>query len=361
MALRYTILETLGRGGMATVYRARHQTLNREVALKVLDPDQAGAMAARFDREARNAAKLSHSGCVRVFDYGAGVDGSRFIAMDLLDGPTLREEIDARGQFSIGRATWVAGELLRALAHAHENGVLHRDVKPENVMFSARNDVVLIDFGLSRIEDDAALTAVGTCIGSPSYLSPERLLGQDYDERADLYSVGVILYELIAGRRPVLGEGALEIAVRQIDEEPEPIVWLREDVPLELGSVIHRALAKDPKNRFASAGEMLAAMELALRRATAALPPQPAPGPYEPARTARRAAADEPALPEPAQPVRQVAAVEEQPTALMSMSSVRISIWRRLWAWLRFGRWRWRRRPHGDPSTDHAAESLVGL
>jgi serine/threonine-protein kinase len=327
---------------MAIVYRARHRTLNREVALKVLDPVHAGPMAARFDREARNAAKLSHPGCVRVFDYGAAVDGSRFIAMDLLDGPTLREEMDTRGKFSIGRAVWVAGELLRALGHAHENGVLHRDIKPENVMFSARNDVVLIDFGLSRLEDDAALTAVGTCIGSPSYLSPERLLGQDYDERADIYAVGVVLYELIAGRRPVEGDGALEIALRQIEEEPEPIVWLRPEAPLELGAVIHRALAKDPRDRFASAGEMLGALEVAMRRAAEVAP----------------------ARPEPAEEARAVArsgVAEEAPTEFMMTPVVRISILRRVWAWLRFGRWRWRGRPPGEPARDRAADSLVGL
>jgi len=342
VALRYTILETLGRGGVAIVYRARHQTLNRDVALKVLDPMSGGPMAARFDREARNAARLSHPGCVRVFDYGSAVDGSRFIAMDLLEGRTLREEMDVCGPFSIGRASWVAIELLRALSHAHENGVLHRDVKPENVMFSARNDVVLIDFGLSRIEDDASVTAVGTCVGSPSYLSPERLLGQDYDERADIYAVGVVLYELIAGRRPVLGDSALEIAVRQIDEEPEPIVWLRPEVSLELGAVIHRALAKDPSDRFASAGEMLGALELAVRRAATA-------------ETVKHE------LIEPSVVGKGAAAVEEEPTALLWTPAPRLSLWRRIWAWLRFGRWRWRGSASREPSTDRAAQSLVGL
>ena len=340
VALRYTILETLGHGGMAIVYRARHQSLNRDVALKILDPLSSGPMAARFDREARNAARLSHHGCVRVFDYGAAVDGSRFIAMDLLEGATLRGEIDIHGRFSLGRAGWVAGELLRALTHAHENGVLHRDIKPENVMFSARNDVVLIDFGLSRLEDDAAVTALGTCIGSPSYLSPERLLGQDYDERADIYSVGIVLYELLAGRRPFLGDGALEVAVRQIDQDPEPIAWLRPEVPFELAAVVHRALSKNPRERFASAGEMLGALELAMRHVGSAdTVPQ--------------------VQLEASEVAPEYGIGEEQPTFLMMEPLVRISRWRRFWAWVRFGRWRWRGRSPGELGPDRAAESLV--
>jgi serine/threonine-protein kinase len=348
VALRYTIVETLGRGGMAVVYRARHTSLDRDVALKVLDPVSTGPMATRFDREARNAARLSHPGCVRVFDYGAAVDGSRFIVMDLIDGPTLREELDARGQTSVGRAAWIAGELLKALAHAHRNGVLHRDIKPENVMFSSRNEVVLIDFGLSRLEDDAAVTALGTCIGSPSYLAPERLLGLEYDERADLYAVGVVLYELLAGRRPFEGEGALEVAVRQIDQEAEPIGWVRPEVPLDLAEVVHRALAKKPEVRFANAEEMLAALELAMSRAASAdTLPYPQVEPDAVAVASPRLSA------------------EDEATALLEAPWGRPSWWRRFWAWLRFGRWRWRR-PRSrsgceDTLTDRAAESLVGI
>ncbi len=334
VAMRYTIIEPLGSGGMATVYRARHLTLRREVALKVLAPQVTGPLAARFDREARNAARLDHPGCVRVFDYGTAVDGSRFLAMDLLTGPTLREEIDRGDAFPVGRALWIAGELLKALGHAHERGVLHRDVKPENVMFSDRNDVVLIDFGLSQLDDDAPLTALGTCIGSPSYLSPERLLGRPYDERADLYAVGIILYELLAGRRPFLGAGPLEVAVHQIDSEPPPLSRLRPDIPRSLAALVHRALAKEPADRFASAGEMLAALELAHRRATA-LAAAVSPPSVHHSETAALARVASPAVFAPVAPER------EQTTCVVGLV-VRRSWWRRLWGWLRFGRWRWR-------------------
>ena len=322
IALRYTIIETLGRGGMATVYRARHVQLQRDVALKILAPQVVGPLAARFDREARNSARLDHPGCVRVFDYGTAVDGSRFLAMDLLEGPTLRAEIDAHGQFAVGKAVWIACELLKALAHAHQHATLHRDVKPENVMFSARNEVVLIDFGLSQIDDDAPLTALGTCIGSPSYLAPERLLGRPYDERADLYSVAIILYELLAGRRPFLGDGPIEVALGQIDSAPPPLAHLRPEVPTSLAAVVHRALAKQPEDRFDSAEEMLAALELTRGRAAAL----PAP------LMSREAVV---ALPAQTGPHR------EQTTGIVFMPA-RPSRWRRLWGWLRFGRWRWR-------------------
>jgi serine/threonine-protein kinase len=312
VALRYVISGVLGRGGMATVYRARHRNLDREVALKILDPRRELSSGIRFEREARNAARLDHPGIVRVTDYGTAVDGRRFIAMDLLEGPTLGEVIIDRGPFEIGRATWVASELLKALAHAHDCGVLHRDIKPANVMFTERNEIVLIDFGLSHLEDDAPLTALGTCVGSPSYLSPERLLGEDYDERADLYAVGIILYEMLAGRRPYIGADPMDIAARHIQEAPPPLRGFRADVSADLADIVHRAIAKDPEQRFGSAREMLVALELAPRTTSA---PIIAPAPTE---------------------------LVEESTLLEFEPPHRRSLWRRTLGWLRYGRWRWR-------------------
>jgi serine/threonine-protein kinase len=262
---RYRILGWIGRGGMAEVYRAEHLVLKRQVALKLLPAERAGGdLGVRFEREAQTAARLDHPGCIRVFDSGRHPDGSHFLVMDLIEGPTLRARMGEIGRVPAVRAIRVVGDLLRALSHAHRLGILHRDVKPENIMFapSERGErVVLIDFGLARVFEDPSLTAVGTCVGSPSYVAPERLLQQPYDERADIYSAGVILYELLAGIRPIRGDTPDEIARRQVERMPPPLIV----APL-LGEVAMRALAKDPRERYATAHAMASDLEWAARR-----------------------------------------------------------------------------------------------
>ncbi len=265
MGARYRILSWLGSGGMAEVYRAEHLELRRQVALKVLPAARArGDLGIRFDREARTAARLDHPGCIRVHDCGRNRDGARFLAMDLIEGPTLRERLGELGRLPPARAIQVVSELLRALSHAHALGILHRDVKPENVMFAPGDRgerVVLIDFGLARVLEDPSLTGVGTCVGSPSYVAPERLLQRPYDERADVYSAGVILYEILAGERPIRGSSAREIVRGQVEQEPKPLAV----TPL-LSDVALRALSKQPAERFATAEAMLADLEWAALR-----------------------------------------------------------------------------------------------
>ena len=272
---RYRVLGRIGAGGMATVYRARHLGMQRDVALKVLDTVSApGNLKERFEREARAIARLDHPGCVRVFDYGKSL-GRQYLAMELLDGPTLAHELDVTRRLSPVLAVQLARQILDALAHAHANGILHRDVKPSNVMFARRGAgrrLVLIDFGLARLSDEAPLTAAGICAGSPSYIAPERLAGGAYDARSDVYATGVVLYEMLAGRRPFEAERAKDIARKSLHEDVPP---LPDATPPLLAAVVMRALAKDPAQRYRDARAMLAAIE-ALAPLTLA-PPVPRP------------------------------------------------------------------------------------
>jgi serine/threonine protein kinase len=262
IALRYSIQDILGRGGMATVYRARHLGLDRDVALKVLPPPPAGTSArdlARFEREARTAARLDHPGCVRVVDFGACADGTRYLAMELVDGPTLRAGIRAGVHCRAETAAWIGSELCDALAHAHGQGVIHRDVKPENVMFARTATgwrVVLIDFGLSRLAGDPALTANGALVGSPSYIAPERVAGGRADARSDVYAVGVILYELVTGRRPFVAPTPAATARLHLTEDPIPVEERAPALPPAMAALIRAAMARDPDQRFPDAASL---------------------------------------------------------------------------------------------------------
>jgi serine/threonine-protein kinase len=312
---RYEIVAPLGRGGMARVMRAKDLVLGREVALKLLDSKASPDLAHRFEREARAIARLDHPGCVRILDCGP-----RYIVMEALAGQTLAAALD-KGPFEEARARRVARAVLAALAHAHARGVLHRDVKPANVMLAGARPrvtdrpgpaswperVVLIDFGLACLDDEARTTAVGSCFGSPSYLAPERLLGRPFDARADLYAVGVMLYEMLAGARPFAGatpEETMQLALRR---PPRPLRALRRDLSPGLEAVVLRALAKDPRKRFADAEDMLAALE-------------PVP--------------ELDAVPEPE--VR-----DHDSSSTIGLIVQRRPWWARLWARLRYGRWRW--------------------
>jgi len=308
---RYEILSAAGRGGMGYVYRARHLGLAKEVALKVVG-DGKRDFAMRFAREARAIARLDHPNCVRVLDHGR-VDELQYIAMELLHGETLADAMK-RERFSTSRALTVTRQLLAALAHAHENGVIHRDIKPENVML-VRNGTraVLIDFGLASLKDEAPLTAVGMCIGSPSYLAPERLLGQPHDTRTDLYAIGVILYEMIAGVRPFAGESPEETMRLALKKPPRPLRAIRRNIAPQLDKLIRRALAKDPARRFADAEEMLLAVN------------------------------DVPSDEELAAAAAQAEAEDQAATMAICQLDIRQPSWlSRLWSRVRYGSWRWR-------------------
>jgi len=293
---RYEIVDRLADGGMGQVYRAIDLPLCREVALKLVG---SSAHAARFEVEAHALARLDHPGCVRIVATGHA-DDRQYIAMELLPGPTLSELLLAEDQLPVPRAVRIARELLRALGHAHDRGVLHRDVKPDNAILAPRG-VVLIDFGLACLRDEAAITQTGMCVGSPSYLAPERLLGRPADARADLYGVGVILYEMLGGIRPFVGATPREIMRHALERPPRPLRALRDDLPPALVEIVTRALAKDPARWFETAAEMLVALDEARHDEASAS-----------------------------------STVIHLPVALPSRRA-------RLWSWLRYGRWRWGR------------------
>jgi len=310
VALRYRIGAVLGQGGMGTVYRALHLGLGREVALKVVPPGIGEASATvRFEREARNTARLDHPGVCRVLDVGSLPDGHRYLAMDLLEGPTLRAHLAEHGPLPARSAIGIAMSILDALEHAHARGVVHRDVKPENVILTPARPV-MIDFGLSWALGDARVTRRGTTVGSPSYLAPERALGHAGDHRSDLYAVGVILYEMLAGHRPFAANTALELA--HMHAHVDAPLLAAPGVPLAVAGIVHHALAKAPEMRFASAGEMRAALLASLDRLADATPPLIPPG---------------------------AGANESESTAIVI---TRRSWLRDLAGRLRWGRWRWR-------------------
>jgi eukaryotic-like serine/threonine-protein kinase len=259
---RYELHEPLGRGGMAVVYRGTDTVLGRPVAVKVLAASLARdpSFVERFRREARAAAALTHPGVVTVYDHGSEGD-IHYIVMELIEGPTL-SELFARGPLGPERTVAIGAAVLGALEAAHDRGLVHRDVKPGNVMLTGAGDVKVMDFGIARSLDAGTLTGNGTVVGSASYLSPEQVRGLPADRRSDLYALGCVLYEALAGRPPFTGSNAVAVAHQHVSAEPVPLSRLAAITP-EMEVVVMRALAKDPEARYGSAGEMRAALPVA--------------------------------------------------------------------------------------------------
>jgi len=253
---RYRILRKLGAGGMANVYLAEDQELGRRVAIKILNDRHANddSFIERFRREAKNAAGLSHPNIVSIYDRGEA-EGTYYIAMEHLDGRTLKELIVARGPAPPHIAVDYARQILAALRFAHRNGIVHRDIKPHNVLVDAEGRVKVTDFGIARA-GASQMTEVGSIIGTAQYLSPEQAKGAPVDPRSDLYSLGVVLYELLTGTVPFSGDSPVEIAMKHLSAKPEPPSERRADIPQELDLVVVRALAKEPEQRYGGAEEM---------------------------------------------------------------------------------------------------------
>ena len=253
---RYKVLKKLGSGGMATVYLAEDQELGRRVAIKILNAKHASdeQFVERFRREASSAAGLSHPNIVQIYDRGKA-EGTYYIAMEVIEGLSLKELIIKHGPSPIPVAVNYGRQILAALRFAHRNGVVHRDIKPHNVLVDEEGRVKVTDFGIARA-GASEMTEVGSIIGTAQYLSPEQARGAPVDARSDLYSVGVVLYELLTGEAPYNGDTPVEIAMKHLSAVPEPPSVKRPEVPPELDAVVLRALAKNPDDRFQSVEEM---------------------------------------------------------------------------------------------------------
>ncbi len=272
---RYRLKRRIASGGMGDIWVAHHAGLKRDVAVKILRPDaqeRVSNAVSRFEREVRATTELVHPNTVRVFDYGVTEDGLRYYVMELLEGETLREHVDRLGPLQPARAVHIIGQAARALAEAHEHGIVHRDVKPENVFLTSlggeHDFVKVLDFGIAKVTNvDATMTGTGWILGTPAYLSPEAAMGKEADARSDVYAVGAVLYFLLCGRPPFEGDNpALTMMAHIMHVPAPPSVKLGRPLPRDLEAVVMRALNKEPDQRFASASELalaLAACDLA--------------------------------------------------------------------------------------------------
>jgi eukaryotic-like serine/threonine-protein kinase len=257
---RYQIHKRIGRGGMADVFSARDLLLDRQVAIKVLFPEFAtdANFVERFRREAQSAASLSHPNIVSVYDWGK-YEGTYFIAMEEVQGRTLAEVLTTNKQLTSKQAAEIASEVAAALGFAHDNHVAHRDIKPANILIGSNGQVKVADFGIARAMNtptEANLTQVGSVMGTATYFSPEQAQGAQPDPRSDLYSLGIVMYEMVAGRPPFTGENPVSIAYKQVHDAPQPLVQIVADVPRSYEAIVAKLLAKDPALRYPTAGAL---------------------------------------------------------------------------------------------------------
>jgi hypothetical protein len=263
---RYTLLERIGEGTFAITYRARDVVLDRIVALKLLRPQYAAdaTFLARFSREARAAAKVNHPNVVHVYDYGTR-DDTPFLVLQYVPGRDLKESLVREGPRPPEEAVRFAHQILQGLEAIHREGLIHRDIKPQNILLDFDQTARVTDFGIAHNPANSLLTGYGTTLGTPSYMAPEQARGEAVTKAADLYSVGVVLFELLTGRLPFTGENPLAVMLAHVqDPPPAPTEFAPNPIPPGLDAVVLRALAKDPKDRFLSAADMAYALEASL-------------------------------------------------------------------------------------------------
>ena len=263
---RYELEELVGTGGMSAVYRARDALLERNVALKILH-EYHGADAEtleRFRREARAVAQLSHPNIVTVIDRGEE-DGRQYIVFEHVEGENLKELVERTGPLPVRRALELTAEIGSALAFAHQHGLVHRDVKPQNVLLNGDGKTKVTDFGIARSLDvEKGVTQTGTVLGTSNYIAPEQASGRTVDAQTDVYSLGVVLFELLTGDVPFPGENFVAVAMRHVHEQPPSVLELRPETPLRVAAAVERALEKDPRDRFSSMDEFVAELRTCL-------------------------------------------------------------------------------------------------
>lgn len=310
---RYDLTAHLARGGMADVFEASDRMLDRQVAVKILHQRYAetDSFVARFRKEAQAAANLSHPNIVSIYDWGEE-DGTYFIVMELVKGRSLRDVVKSEGKILPRRAAEIATEVSSALEVAHRNRVIHRDIKPGNILLSEEGVVKVTDFGVARAWDDSEdLTKTGAVIGTATYFSPEQARGDPADERSDIYSLGVVLYEMLVGRPPFSGETPVSVAYQHVTAEVLPPSRLNPDVPPELEAIVMQSLAKDPARRYEAAAHIRRDLLLFLQGRTR---PRPATTPRPPtAQVARRPDLPPPTV-SPDEAYRRVHATPRQPS-----------------------------------------------
>ncbi len=256
---RYRLKEKIGSGGMADVYLADDLLLNREVAIKVLHQQYAAdpSFIQRFRYEAQAAANLNHPNIVNIYDWGNEGD-IYYIVMEYVEGRDLKQILLTEGRFMPERAAEIAAEICAALQFAHRQNLVHRDIKPHNIIITPMGQVKVMDFGIARVGTGNGMTQTGTVMGTAQYISPEQAQGQAVDARSDIYSLGVVLYEMLLGRVPFDDDNAIAVAYKQVKEDPVPISLVDRSMPPALEAIVMKALAKNPENRYGSAQEMKA-------------------------------------------------------------------------------------------------------
>src|SRR5512143_1298701 len=258
---KYHIVERLGHGGMAEVYKAYHAKLDRYVTVKILHSYlvEGQDFLARFDREARAVAALRHPHIVQIHDYEAE-DDNYYMVVEFIDGGSLQlrlDELARSGAYMPVRQTLsILGHVASALDYAHRQGIIHRDIKPSNILLDSHGNAYLSDFGIARIVGSAQFTTTGSLVGTPAYMSPEQGLGEVLAETSDIYSLGVVVYQMLTGKAPFSADTPLAIIHKQVNEPPLPPRMLRPDLPEAVDQVVSRALAKKPEDRFQSAMDL---------------------------------------------------------------------------------------------------------